>query len=420
MSKSFIAEERGAHVDKAGKKVLLDHQYYGMGSIVNMNEVLVDDGARQCNSIHAWHKVIINSGAAVNGAIFSEEEVVIRPGVGSKTPTPSIIIGDVLAKEELIVEATSAKGEPLPAMILGNIYSKTVRINGPTYIQGNLHATDRIDIKAPTLIAGRLKVGREPFVDATGRRYMVQGKASLKDTTAFGLVCNGDLQIKGALSLLEPILVVRNGEIQMKKNDTVRVISTTCFDCDEYEGNPFLCEKYLKGGCKNYEFMIPEDAAKNRDTTIMSWYWRAGPAMLGHHYLVHNLYEKALSRPSSDEFRQDGIGGIKFENMYNDSIAQLAEIDITRDSQAKWFAQKLTDAAKLPGEAYYRLLQKMLPGDPTPEEMKLKAVEAYQIESEDVMTTFLEGGEERADMLEDRFEEDSEQDEDDDDYDDTF
>lgn len=389
MNRRLISDEKGAHIDEVEKKILLDNEYYGVGAVVDFREVLVDDGARHANSIHSWQRVILNSGAAVGGSIYSEEEIILRSGIGSKSGCPTVTIGDVLARQSLAVESQRKSAHETPVVIMGNTYAKNLEINGPAYFQGNVYATDSISVNAPTLIAGRLKVGREPFEDPRGRRFMVDGSADLKKTTAFGIICNGSLKIKDGVSVLEPIISIRNGEISMRKRDPIRVISAKCINCLEHEGNPFLCGRFLSGQCNRYDRLISADAIRVGERTVVSWYHRASLPMLGQHYMIHALYERALSRPSQSEFRHDGLGGHSFEDMHESMVRNLLEIDVSRDATARWFAKKLTLAANYPGNRYYEVLQRWLPGEPTPEELELKTVEPLELEADEVMTTFL-------------------------------
>ncbi len=390
MRNSFVSTEPGAHIDDVENKILLDGKYYGIGAVSGYNEVLVDDGARQGNSIHAWRRIVINSGAAVHGSVYSDEDIIIRSGKGKQSECSAVLIGDVLARNRLEVEPPTKQDESGPVVILGNVYAKEIHVGGELFVQGNVYATNSMTVKSPTFIAGRLKIGRAQFENAHGKRISIKGKGELSSTTAFGVICYGDLELHRGISVLEPMVIARNGDVFMKDEERVRVVSEMCLSCQDCEADPFMCREYLRGRCRKFEYLMAEDASKYKNTTTLSWYWRAGPGMLGHHYSIHKLYERALKRFDSSAFRQDGIASISFENAYEDTIAALVEIDTSRDAKARWFASKVTAAGNLPGESYYRLLQKMLPGPPTDEEVQLRKVKPQEIEETKAIETFLE------------------------------
>ncbi|MFO7835837.1 MAG: polymer-forming cytoskeletal protein [Candidatus Thorarchaeota archaeon] len=389
MRDSFVSEEPGAHIDSVKNKIMLDNQYYGIGAVCNFNEVLVDDGARQGNSIHAWEMVVVNSGSAVHGSIYSDEDIIIRSGKGKESNSSVVLIGDVLAKEKLEIEPPNEQGESGAVVVLGNIYAKEINVRGELFVQGNVYATRSLMVKSPMFVAGRIKIGRNPFEDSHGKVISIKGKAELSYTAAFGITCHGDLKFHQKNSVVEPIVIARNGDIYMKEREQLRVISDVCLNCIDCEADPFMCQEYLGGRCSEFEYLMAEDASKYRNTTTLSWYWRAGLGMLSHHYTIHKLYEKALKRFDSSAFRQDGINSISFENAYQDCIAALVEIDSSRNSHAKWFASKLMDAGNLSGEKYYKILQKMLPGPPTDEEIQLKRLQPQEIEETNVIESYL-------------------------------
>lgn len=390
MRNTFVSEEPGVHIDSIKNKILLDNQYYGIGAVCNFNEVLVDDGARQGNSIHAWRMVIVNSGSAVHGSIYSDEDIVIRSGKGKESNSSAVIVGDILAREKLEIEPPTKQAESSAVVVLGNIYAKEIYVGGALFVQGNAYATHSLMVKAPMFVAGRLKIGRDPFEDAHGKVISLKGKAELSSTTAFGITCHGDLKFHEKNSVVEPIVIARNGDIYVKEREPLRVISDTCLNCIDCEGDPFMCTEYLGARCNRFEYLMAEDASKYKNTTTLSWYWRAGLEMLRHHYIIHKLYEKALKRFDSSTFDPNGINSISFEDAYQDSIAGLVEIDASRNAHAKWFASKLMAAGNLSGEKYYKILQKMLPGAPTDEEVQLKKIQPQAIEEAKVIESFLE------------------------------
>ena len=278
--------------------VLLRGGYRGIDPIVGVRSIRADPDIVQLSDLLSFDEVILSGDTVVKGNIFAEKLVQFNFYRGTTT----VVIGDIgtsTEKEEsgLIGKVVVGYRDAVEGRLFihGNIMARSVEINVPTVMIGNIVALDNISVNAPSLIIGRIVVGTDDN----------PGKATLSNMTVFQVYVRGDVEVGPGVTVMLPLVVARNEEVKLKA-DTIRVLNLPCLFCTHTE-NPFLCQHYIEGSCPleekglGYDYLAEYDLQKASKNGVkysyISWYWRASPLMIAQNILSKKLLYFAYKCP---------------------------------------------------------------------------------------------------------------------------
>jgi cytoskeletal protein CcmA (bactofilin family) len=290
--KRYPASEK-LRYDPLTDAVTLLGEFRGSEPVVGVKKVAFETGAVLLNDAQAFEEVSVGPGCILDGDVSAP-----RVTLTGSEENPVIVLGNVFAsslEKDGIPSSVEVKGK---AFIRGAIVSERVKLSEGAIVYGDVIALKELEVAGPSLILGRAIAGSKEE----------RGVVKVEKATVFQLFSHGDIIIVGGSStLISPVAVAVEGDVFWsacqrctlgsfggETGASVRVLGLRCLLCAE-TSNPLLCEKHLEGSCETFESLRAYDYMRSEDSryTLLSWHWRASPAMI-----VQNLIAKRLIRAS--------------------------------------------------------------------------------------------------------------------------
>lgn len=329
----------GLKYNTSKDEVMLTAKYDDTNPVTNVSTIVLNPNCFCNHALHAWGDITINQGAIIVGSVQSDRNLTIYPGIGEDGQATSIV-GDVICDHLQI--ALPPTGAPSSLVVIqGNVYVESAEFEAEVFIRGNLFVKSQFTSKNWTFVAGRTKIGHPQYL----------GKAKIEKFGTFGLYAFGILEIGSSCSVLEPIITVNpaSGQPpQLRFSDgvtCVRVISAPCFNCVTKD---FLrCTKMED--CWDYSVLTKEDLFHLQETNsyYLSWYWRALPETVLHHYFIEEFYRLFLVRHNQDEIRFMLNNPTSFTEIYSRLMGEIQKIKTDLLTIQEWLDSRGVDSKEV-------------------------------------------------------------------------
>jgi len=309
--------------DPLTDSVTLLGEFRGSEPVVGVKKIAFETGAVLLNDVQAFDEVFIGPGCIVDGDVSAPS--VSLTGSDEK---PVIVLGNVFAsslEKEGTLSSVEVAGR---AFIRGAIVSERVKLSEGAIVCGDVVALKELEVSGPSLILGRAVAG-------SARE---KGVAKVEKATVFQLFSHGDIILSGGSTLISPVAVAVEGDVlwspckgctakrfSAEAGASVRVLGLRCLLC-AVTSNPLLCEKHLEGSCDTFESLRAYDYSRSEDSryTLLSWHWRASPAMIVQNLIAKRLVRasRSLPKPTVDSTART-VGGVPAAEYPEKSVETL-------------------------------------------------------------------------------------------------
>mgnify|MGYP001626204871 CR=1 FL=1 len=313
LERRFPTSEKLSY-DSSSDVVHLIGGYRGAEPIVGVRAIDVDSDVVQVGDVWVLDTASLRGDLVLKGNIIAGNAINLDVTSGNIA-----VIGDMGALGDLEGSGVKIQGEKGTVIVFGNIFARSIVIDAPSIILGNISVFSELKISAPSIVLGRVLVGTRNE----------RGHAYIERSTIFQLYVHGNIEIGKKATVVLPVIASVGGSLSLQE-DLVRVLSFPCVFCAETR-NPFLCEHYFKGSCplsskgEGYDYLAKYDLSKVKEREYLSWYWRASPLMVFQNVLAKKLYYSSLkfSKSLRLDIGKKEINGIPLDQLPSHVLEQV-------------------------------------------------------------------------------------------------
>ena len=321
--KRYPASEK-LRYDPLTDSVTLLGEFRSSEPVVGVKKIAFETGAVLLNDTQAFEEVSVGPGCILDGDVSAP-----RVSITGSDENPAIVLGNVFAlslEKDGIPSSVEVKGR---VFIRGAVVSERVKLSEGAIVYGDVVALKELEVTGPSLILGRAIAGSKEG----------KGVAKVEKATVFQIFSHGYIIIVGnASTLVSPVAVAVEGDVLWspcqrctagsfgsETGALVRVLGLRCILCAE-TSNPLLCEKHLEGSCDTFEPLRAYDYMKSEGSryTLLSWHWRASPAMIVQNLIAKRLIRasRSLPKPAVDSTART-VGGVPAAEYFEKTLESL-------------------------------------------------------------------------------------------------